>query len=73
MVEYIKLAKRQRGKKSKIKKIACGRIDQRGGERKIARGGFGAKWLLEAAEAPMTPICGRISKKDSEFQSKNGF
>ena len=55
MVEYIKQAKRKRKKKEQNKKNACGRIDQRGGERKIARGGSRQKWLLEAAEAPFDP------------------
>ena len=71
-------SKEAKRKKEQNKKVACGRIHQRGGERKIARGGSRQKWHLEAAEAPLTPICGRgfhlnILKKDSEFQSKNGF
>ena len=69
-------SKEAKRKKEQNKKIACRRIDQRGGERKIARGGSRQKWLLEAAEAPLTPICGRvfplnISKKDSDLQWKS--
>ena len=69
MVEYIKQAKRKE-EKEQNKKIACGRIDQRGGERKIARGGSGQKWLLEAAEAPFDPD---LRKRFSFEYFKEGF
>ena len=54
---WLNTSSKQRGKEKKVqnKKIACGRIDQRGGERKIARGGLRQKWLLEAAKAPFDP------------------
>ena len=71
-------SKEAKRKKEQNKKIACRRIDQRGGERKIARGCSRQKWLLEAAEAPFDPdLRKRFSfeyfKEGFRFSTKNGF
>ena len=63
-------SKEAKRKKEQNKKIACRRIDQRGGERKIARGCSRQKWLLEAAEAPFDPD---LRKRFSFEYFKEGF